>query len=303
MLLAPAGAGICALLLALCDVVAVMMMADMYRMRAHMLVRVRSPVLAITQGSLSLLLLNLIAVQEIMRQARAPGFPCDLLLWASAFSVPMVQEALFLRALRVVVMTNAENRLQDAGLVSQRGGLKHMCKVAAISFTVAVHYQSMTDPRDTHQDSLCYVYRSWPLFMGLQLITAVNALTIRGALKAAQDSLAMAAEVSHSFVWIFLWAIPYYVLLALSDSGVLHMNTSVNLILVPQCLCLIMETFGVSRKKWASRSHRHLKIYTLGKSTAARRQKRTARGIACTCRQLSVLRADTLLPLMMCDRW
>jgi len=138
--------------------------------------------------------------------------------------------------------------------------------------------------------------------MGLQLITAVNALTIRGALKAAQDSLAMAAEVSHSFVWIFLWAIPYYVLLALNDSGVLHMNTSVNLILVPQCLCLIMETFGVSRKKWAPRSHRHLKIYTLGKSTAARLQIRTARGIACTCRQFSVLRADTLLPLMMCDR-
>jgi hypothetical protein len=94
---------------------------------------------------------------------------------------------------------------------------------------------------------------------GLQLITTVNALTISGALVAAKDGLRMAAEIRHCFAWIYLFSIPYYTVLALNSAGLLPgLNTSINLLLVPQCLFLLIETFVVSRRVWAPRARRRV---------------------------------------------
>jgi hypothetical protein len=132
---------------------------------------------------------------------RPTGFPCALLLWASAFALPLTQESLFLRALRVVVMTDGECRTEDAALISQQGTLKHLARVALISLCMAAYYHSMATGAQL-SSTFCYVYQPWPVFLGLQLITTVNALTISSALLAAQDGLRMAAEVWRSFAII-----------------------------------------------------------------------------------------------------
>jgi hypothetical protein len=97
------------------------------------------------------------------------------------------------------------------------------------------------------------------LTTGLQLITTVNAMTISAALVAAKDGLRMAAEIRRCFVWIYLFSIPFYAVLALHSSGVLpELNSSINLLLVPQCLFLLLETFVVSRRVWAPRARRRV---------------------------------------------
>jgi hypothetical protein len=140
-----------------------------------MLVRARSPKLAVLQGALCLLMLNLIVVQEIMRQLDTTrAFPCGLLLWASAFACPLIQETLFLRALRVVVMTDAECRLEDTGLISPKGSVRHLTRVGLVSLCIALYYYLMASHSDINSE-YCYMFQPWPLFLGeLAVMLLIN---------------------------------------------------------------------------------------------------------------------------------
>jgi hypothetical protein len=156
--------GVTALIAA--DLAALIAIRSLYMQRHNMLVRARSPKIALLQGGMCLLLLNLIVIQEIMRQLdTSSAFPCGLLLWASAFACPLISETLFLRALRVVVMTDAECRLEDTGLISPKGSVRHLSRVGLVSLCIALYYHIMATHDDIERE-YCYVFQPWPLFLG-----------------------------------------------------------------------------------------------------------------------------------------
>jgi hypothetical protein len=194
--------GVTALIAA--DLTALLAIRSLYMQRHNMLVQARSPKMAVLQGVLSLLMLNVIVVQEIMRQLdTTSAFPCGLLLWASAFACPLIQETLFLRALRVVVMTDAECRLEDTGLISPKGSVRHLSRVGLVSLCIALYYHLMTTHSDINSEN-CYVYQPWPLFLGeaAMLFSVSNCLTVTGVVDhwsyVSTSAVCMIRRVVHS---------------------------------------------------------------------------------------------------------
>ncbi|KAG5185984.1 hypothetical protein JKP88DRAFT_288823 [Tribonema minus] len=237
------------------DAVTLGFMASMHRRRNEMMLRSRSPSLAVFQGALVLGTFNLIAVQQLMLWAGADGFPCSMLLWSSAFAVPLVQETLFLRALRVVVLTDVDCRVTDRSQITPAGSALHLARCAVISLSVALYFQ-LISTEDQMGSTFCYANQPWPLFVGLQGVTTVNAAIIGAALFAAKDGLKMAVEVWRCFVSIYMVSVPYYIILGLDTVGVIEVGPSLNALLLLGHLGLLVEVFVFSRPMWSGTAKR-----------------------------------------------
>eukprot|EP00953_Heterococcus_sp_UTEX-ZZ885_P023292 12808-Heterococcus_DN1.PRE.1 len=197
--------------LALAECCALALMLSMWTRRKSLLVRARSPALAMVsrqaylknaasekhptqvprafgryacfvQGGFIMMLFAAIIVQEILKAHDIAGYPCPVMMWTSIIAAPMYLTALELRALRVVIVSNANYRVKYSKLASSKLVIITLCGIRhneplvpdssinmfARHYCVAIAvYLQFTRTQETLDTDFCFCMQPWLLMIAL----------------------------------------------------------------------------------------------------------------------------------------
>ncbi|KAG5187909.1 hypothetical protein JKP88DRAFT_275868 [Tribonema minus] len=222
---------------------------NMWRRRGEMLVRARSPALALCQGAACMAFFLIVGVQECFQLAGA-HFPCSIMLWASTVISGVSLYSLLLRAARVIIVTSEEHRQKFMFLLSPAnqvavcmGGTLLLCGIPAV--LQGTHAA-------LHTDRYCMIYRPWWLYVGLFVCYIIVAIVTVRALYAVIDTLGLAMEVSRSVGALIFFLGPYWLFLALSDFNIVTIDTRLQFCIWGLDYYLMFDTFIASRRYWGS---------------------------------------------------
>ncbi|KAG5187911.1 hypothetical protein JKP88DRAFT_305722 [Tribonema minus] len=219
----------------------------MWRRRKEMLVRARSPSLALFQGGACMLCLGVLGVQELF-QLSGHHFPCEIMLWSSPLIPCMTLFALGLRAARVIIITSAECRkrfmfLLDPGkqFAACFSGTCMMCGVSAV-----IH---VTDFK-RQPEKYCMMWAPWWIWLAVMMSFTSVAIGLVYKLHKINDRLGLGSEVARCFASFYVFLVPYWITMALDEHSQVHVGTELQILVAIVGLYIMLEAFVLSRRYW-----------------------------------------------------
>ncbi|KAG5181703.1 hypothetical protein JKP88DRAFT_246072 [Tribonema minus] len=228
------------------NAVALVGMASMWSRRRDMMVRARSPALAMVECLSMLAMADVMGVQEMMRM-EGKHMPCWLMVWAVYLSANGIIMGIVLRGMRVLVMMSKEwrdkfglildGRAQAAVIIGSVSGLAAMAGI-------------LQSTKHASSEGYCIGHYPWAFWVGVLLSITPPYMWLIKRLAEAQDNIGMGNEIGRALAAFYVFAGPYFILEALMFNDIIPFDTRIHILLMVCFFSIIVDVNYYSRRYW-----------------------------------------------------
>ncbi|KAG5185504.1 hypothetical protein JKP88DRAFT_289207 [Tribonema minus] len=220
-----------------------------------------------------MVLVTLTGIQECFRLSGG-HLPCGVVLWISSIAPGILMTSVLLRGARVIIITSKAYRARFMFLLDTK---TQGAAIVAAALGMAA-FPAIVQPTRAalHTDFYCMFWVPWWFWLGylscgssavfaqawmmhriddriglgVELMRTYTALYMM--MHRIDDRIGLGVELTRTYTALYICFIPYWIILALMDHGIMSSNAWPTVLITTACLYQWAEIFVFSRRFWAN---------------------------------------------------
>jgi hypothetical protein len=142
---------------------------------------------------------------------------------------PMYAVPLQLRAIGVIIKSNAQYRRKYAALLNQTAKTVTLSSIAVITVIVASYLQ-LSRSKQVLETDMCYMLQPWMVVVSAVVVCLPPSIWLLYMVQQSKERLYQKQEILTCYLSIYITCGPLLLILALRQYGIVHFTTTVNLL-------------------------------------------------------------------------